>query len=218
MSKEERPGREEILECQVMWEPDSKKNTQMDRFRAAVGAACGLALESYDDLYHWSVESYSDFWAEFWKFSGIVFSRVYDEVVDTSKGIADVPEWFKGSRLNYAENLLRHKENDRVALYIANQHKKPNHWKQAVSGPAQATEQGLPSAIVGRTSSPCAVGKDHGSPVPTETYWDTSSGAGAQASMYFQSPWALLMHIPGEEPWSNVSTYHMGLGKAKRKL
>ncbi|PNI57232.1 AACS isoform 2 [Pan troglodytes] len=123
MSKEERPGREEILECQVMWEPDSKKNTQMDRFRAAVGAACGLALESYDDLYHWSVESYSDFWAEFWKFSGIVFSCVYDEVVDTSKGIADVPEWFKGSRLNYAENLLRHKENDRVALYIAREGK-----------------------------------------------------------------------------------------------
>ncbi|XP_030856552.2 acetoacetyl-CoA synthetase isoform X1 [Gorilla gorilla gorilla] len=123
MSKEERPGREEILECQVMWEPDSKKNTQMDRFRAAVGAACGLALESYDDLYHWSVESYSDFWAEFWKFSGIVFSRVYDEVVDTSKGIADVPEWFKGSRLNYAENLLRHKENDTVALYVAREGK-----------------------------------------------------------------------------------------------
>uniref|UniRef100_A0A2K6M419 Acetoacetyl-CoA synthetase n=1 Tax=Rhinopithecus bieti TaxID=61621 RepID=A0A2K6M419_RHIBE len=123
MSKEERAGREEILECQVMWEPDSKKNTQMDRFRAAVGAGCGLALENYDDLYHWSVESYSDFWAEFWKFSGIVFSHVYDEVVDTSKGIADVPEWFKGSRLNYAENLLRHKENDRVALYVAREGK-----------------------------------------------------------------------------------------------
>ncbi|XP_042090444.1 acetoacetyl-CoA synthetase isoform X3 [Ovis aries] len=119
MSKEPRAGREEILECQVMWEPDTKKNTQMDRFRAAVGAACGLALENYDDLYHWSVESYSDFWAEFWKFSGIVFSCMYDEVVDTSKGIADVPEWFKGSRLNYAENLLQHKENDRVALYVA---------------------------------------------------------------------------------------------------
>lgn len=44
MSKEPRAGREEILECQVMWEPDTKKNTQMDRFRAAVGAACGLAL------------------------------------------------------------------------------------------------------------------------------------------------------------------------------
>ncbi|VFV35191.1 acetoacetyl-synthetase [Lynx pardinus] len=119
MSKQPRAGGEEILECQVMWEPDGKKNTQMDRFRAAVGAACGLALENYDDLYHWSVESYSDFWAKFWKFSGIIFSRMYDEVVDTSKGIADVPEWFRGSRLNYAENLLRHEENDKVALYAA---------------------------------------------------------------------------------------------------
>ncbi|XP_053443770.1 acetoacetyl-CoA synthetase isoform X1 [Nycticebus coucang] len=123
MSKGTRAGQEEILECEVMWEPDSKKRTQMDRFRAAVGAACGRALENYDDLYYWSVESYSDFWAEFWKFSEIVFSRMYDEVVDTSKGIADVPEWFKGSRLNYAENLLRHKENDRVALYVAREGK-----------------------------------------------------------------------------------------------
>lgn len=119
MSKLARLEREEIMECQVMWEPDSKKDTQMDRFRAAVGTACGLALGNYDDLYHWSVRSYSDFWAEFWKFSGIVYSRMYDEVVDTSKGIADVPEWFRGSRLNYAENLLQHKENDRVALYVA---------------------------------------------------------------------------------------------------
>ncbi|KAM6156266.1 acetoacetyl-CoA synthetase isoform 2-T2 [Rhynchocyon petersi] len=123
MSKEPRAVREEIMECQVMWEPDSKKNTQMDRFRAAAGAACGLALGNYDDLYHWSVKSYSDFWAEFWKFSGIVFSRMYDEVVDTSKGISDVPEWFRGSRLNYAENLLRHKDNDRVALYVAREGK-----------------------------------------------------------------------------------------------
>ncbi|XP_060049255.1 acetoacetyl-CoA synthetase isoform X2 [Erinaceus europaeus] len=123
MSKEPRAGREEILECQVMWEPDSKKNTQMDRFRAAVSAACGRALDNYNDLYHWSVESYSDFWVEFWKFSGIVFSRMYDEVVDISKGIADVPEWFRGSRLNYAENLLKHKDNDKVALYVAREGK-----------------------------------------------------------------------------------------------
>ncbi|XP_066227277.1 acetoacetyl-CoA synthetase isoform X1 [Saccopteryx leptura] len=119
MSKELPARRDEILECQVMWEPDGKRNTHMDRFRAAVGASCGLALGNYDELYQWSVESYSDFWAEFWKFSGLISSRMYDEVVDPSKGVADVPEWFKGSRLNYAENLLQHKDNDRVALYMA---------------------------------------------------------------------------------------------------
>ncbi|XP_036278869.1 acetoacetyl-CoA synthetase [Pipistrellus kuhlii] len=109
----------EIVGCRLMWEPDSKRNTQMDRFRAAVGASCGLALGSYHDLYQWSVECYADFWAEFWKFSGIVSSRMYEEVVDPSKGVADVPEWFAGSRLNYAENLLRHRLSDKVALYVA---------------------------------------------------------------------------------------------------
>lgn len=43
----------------------------------------------------------------------------FHQVIDPSKGIADVPEWFKGSRLNYAENLLKHKENDKIALYAA---------------------------------------------------------------------------------------------------
>uniref|UniRef100_A0A8C0JD51 Acetoacetyl-CoA synthetase n=1 Tax=Chelonoidis abingdonii TaxID=106734 RepID=A0A8C0JD51_CHEAB len=112
-----------ILESRVMWEPDCKRNTQMDRFRAALVGSCGLRLASYNELYQWSVESYSDFWAEFWKFSEIVFSRLYEEVVDPSKGIADVPEWFKGSRLNYAENLLKHKENDKIALYAAKEGK-----------------------------------------------------------------------------------------------
>ncbi|ELK14257.1 Acetoacetyl-CoA synthetase [Pteropus alecto] len=118
MSKELQARQDEILECRVMWEPDSKRNTEMDRFRAAVSAARGLSLQNYNDLYRWSIESYSDFWAEFWKFSRIVYSRMYDEVVDPSKGIADVPEWFRGSRLNYAENLLRHGEDGRVALYV----------------------------------------------------------------------------------------------------
>lgn len=39
-----------------------------------------LLAANYDDLYQWSVESYSDFWAEFWKYSNIVCSRLYDEV------------------------------------------------------------------------------------------------------------------------------------------
>lgn len=34
----------EIMESQVMWEPDTKRNTHMDRFRAAVAGSCGLRL------------------------------------------------------------------------------------------------------------------------------------------------------------------------------
>ncbi|XP_053545275.1 acetoacetyl-CoA synthetase-like [Bombina bombina] len=118
MSKEEELT-EEIMESKVMWYPDSKKITQMDLFMVRINSNYGLNLANYNDLYQWSVECYPEFWGEFWDFSGIVYSRMFDEVIDKSKGISDVPEWFKGSRLNYAENLLKHKENDKIAIYAA---------------------------------------------------------------------------------------------------
>jgi acetoacetyl-CoA synthetase len=36
--------------------------------------------------------------------------------VDPTKSICDIPKWFDGCRLNYAENLLMNVENDKVAL------------------------------------------------------------------------------------------------------
>ena len=40
---------------------------------------------------------------------------VCPQVVDMTKDIADIPEWFHGCTLNYAENLLKCEEN-KVAL------------------------------------------------------------------------------------------------------
>ncbi|XP_053084702.1 acetoacetyl-CoA synthetase [Pangasianodon hypophthalmus] len=119
MSKDTKAKAEEIMESKVLWYPDSKKNTQMDRFRAQVIRDYGLNLVNYNDLYQWSVENYADFWAEVWRFCGIISSEMYEEVVDVSKKISDVPEWFRGSRLNYAENLLKHTDQEKVALYAA---------------------------------------------------------------------------------------------------
>ncbi|XP_030647611.1 acetoacetyl-CoA synthetase isoform X2 [Chanos chanos] len=119
MSKDAEKTSEEIMESKVLWYPDSKKNTHMDRFRNQINRDYGLNLANYDDLYQWSIENYPEFWAEVWRFCGIVSSRMYEEVIDVSKRISDIPEWFKGSRLNYAENLLKHKEQDKVALYAA---------------------------------------------------------------------------------------------------
>lgn len=53
----------------------------------------------------------------------VCFLGVY-QVVDVSKRISDVPEWFKGARLNYAENLLKHADQEKVALYAASKYLK----------------------------------------------------------------------------------------------
>jgi len=121
MSKDTEGKSEKImdLESKVLWYPDSKKNTQMDKFRIQVNGDYGLNLVNYNDLYQWSVDSYPEFWGEVWRFCGVVSSKSFEEVVDVSKRISDVPEWFKGARLNYAENLLKHADQDKVALYAA---------------------------------------------------------------------------------------------------
>ena len=49
------------------------------------------------------------------------------QVIDKSQGIADIPRWFEGSLLNYAENLLSH-EGNKVAVYAAGE--LTNKWIQ----------------------------------------------------------------------------------------
>ena len=70
-------------------------------------------LETYADVHRWSLDAMEDFWAHFWKFSGLRASHGYDSV------LADVAmpgaRWFPGTRLNYAENLLAG-DADRLAV------------------------------------------------------------------------------------------------------
>ncbi|KAL7976014.1 hypothetical protein Chor_008223 [Crotalus horridus] len=125
----------EIMEAQRLWEPDSKRNTSMDRFRAAVTAAYGIRLGSRDE---WSLQRGKESTLQQQTLVGkcsfvqggfscanllVNEPSAVPAVIDPSKGITDVPEWFKGSRLNYAENLLKHEENDKIALYAAREGK-----------------------------------------------------------------------------------------------
>ncbi|XP_078599537.1 acetoacetyl-CoA synthetase-like [Branchiostoma floridae x Branchiostoma japonicum] len=102
----------------LMWRPDPNRVTKMDKFRERVNNKFNLKLECYNDLFRWSIENYAEFWEEVWIFCDILHSKIYDQVVDVSKNIAEIPQWFQGCRMNYAENMLRYRD-DRVAIYAA---------------------------------------------------------------------------------------------------
>ena len=74
-------------------------------------------IQSYTDLYRWSVENIPDFWADVWDFVGIKFSKKYDQVLED---LARFPgtKWFPGARLNFAENLLRYRDDQLAFLFI----------------------------------------------------------------------------------------------------
>jgi acetoacetyl-CoA synthetase len=71
---------------------------------------------TYDDLYEWSVSSIEDFWSTCWDFTNIISSSKGSQVLDTTVPMDDIPEWFNGARLNWAENSLWCRSSDKVAM------------------------------------------------------------------------------------------------------
>lgn len=44
-------------------------------------------------------------------------------MIDKNVPINKVPKWFQGVQLNYAENLLRHKNDEKIAFYYTTERK-----------------------------------------------------------------------------------------------
>ncbi|HUL22350.1 MAG TPA: acetyl-coenzyme A synthetase N-terminal domain-containing protein, partial [Thermodesulfobacteriota bacterium] len=86
----------------------------MTRFIDFVNGKFSKKLRNYEDLYQWSVDSIPDFWAAVWDFAGVKASRKWDQVVEDLKKFPGT-KWFVGARLNFAENLLRYRD-DRLAF------------------------------------------------------------------------------------------------------
>ncbi|KAG7163432.1 Acetoacetyl-CoA synthetase-like [Homarus americanus] len=99
-----------------LWRPDVRKKTKIDEFREIVNQKYSTSLGDYHELYKWSVEEYAHFWETWWEFGRFVYSSPPTQIVDMSLSITQVPKWFSGARLNFAENLLRFRD-DRVAIY-----------------------------------------------------------------------------------------------------
>ena len=70
--------------------------------------------ESYDELYRWSVDDSPAFWEAVCAFCDVRFAQAPSTILARPDNIMDAG-WFEGSRLNYAEHLLRH-EGDVAAI------------------------------------------------------------------------------------------------------
>ncbi len=98
----------------ILWIPAHPEKTQMARFLNRVNEIVNLEMKSYDELFNWSVKHSPDFWAQIWDFCEIKHSIPYTEVVDDVKKMPGA-KWFSGAKLNYAENLLRYRD-DKIAI------------------------------------------------------------------------------------------------------
>jgi acetoacetyl-CoA synthetase len=100
----------------LLWQPSDERirNTNMHHFIQYVNAHHGKNFRSYDDLYRWSITDSPIFWQTLYHYGQVIYSRSYGQVVDDPNKMPGA-RWFEGARLNFAENLLRYRD-DRIAL------------------------------------------------------------------------------------------------------
>ncbi|MFH2059340.1 MAG: acetoacetate--CoA ligase [Pseudomonadota bacterium] len=100
----------------LLWQPSEQriKSTNMYRFMMRVNDTFGTHFKDYPSLWQWSVENLEDFWSTAWDFLDIKASQPYTQVIENPDKMPGA-KFFVNSKLNFAENLLRFK-NDKTAL------------------------------------------------------------------------------------------------------
>jgi len=101
----------------VLWQPSAERiaRAQLVHFMASLRSVTGPAVETYEALWRWSIAQPEAFWAAVWDFCAVRSSRRWDAVLEDGDQMPGA-QWFRGARLNFAENLLRRDEPERLAL------------------------------------------------------------------------------------------------------
>ncbi len=100
-----------------LWQPDQtrQQNANLTRFCRAPAATASFAETfDYSALHRWSVENGEAFWSHVWDFCGVIGERGQTILHDGDK--MPGAQLFPQARLNFAENLLRPRPDDDVAL------------------------------------------------------------------------------------------------------
>ena len=105
---------------QPLWTPSPERiaATRMDAFRRFVNQRHGLALADYSALHAWSINERADFWQAIVDHFEVHFSQAPSQVLSEQPGMPDA-SWFPGARLNFAEHLLRRRDEHPALVAIA---------------------------------------------------------------------------------------------------
>ena len=102
--------------AQPLWEPSPERirRSNMAAFMNRVNQRTGKHFTTYGDLWQWSVTDLAGFWQAMWEYAGVIASAPPTQIIDDPDRMPGA-RWFSGARLNFAENLLRYRD-DRTAL------------------------------------------------------------------------------------------------------
>ena len=100
-----------------LWRPSEHaiERANMTAFMRLVNAEHGTDIKDYAGLHAWSLEHLEAFWTLFWQFGGIIGERGATVLADGDQ--MPGAQWFPDSRINFAENLLRRRDEGTALVF-----------------------------------------------------------------------------------------------------
>ncbi|KIW65488.1 acetoacetate-CoA ligase [Phialophora macrospora] len=91
-----------------LWTPSDPESTQISQFRHRINRKFSQSLKDSHELHTWSVQNPHEFWIDLYDFCGIIppLPKHTKLAYNPKLRLRDIPTFFPGLRLNYAENVL----------------------------------------------------------------------------------------------------------------
>ena len=102
-----------------IWKPSSDRiaASNMTRFMEHVKREYAPEIENFAGLWRWSVENPERFWPMVWANCGIEASATWTRVLEHPTRMPGA-RWFPGARLNFAQNLLRYRDERPALVFV----------------------------------------------------------------------------------------------------
>jgi acetoacetyl-CoA synthetase len=97
---------------EVLWQPDAEAvaKAPITHYQSYVASATGETFDDYAALHRWSIDHPEVFWRSIWEFCELIGEGVLEPAAMNLNQFPGT-QWFPGLKLNFAENLLRHRDN-----------------------------------------------------------------------------------------------------------
>jgi len=102
----------------ILWQPgpDQIDQANITGFRRRIAERHGLELPDYPALYQWSLDRPQAFWSEIWDDGAVIAETRGDTVLPHGERMPGAT-WFPQARLNFAENLLRNRNDSEAIVF-----------------------------------------------------------------------------------------------------
>ena len=133
----------------ILWEPSQARIEQSNLTAFAQYCQPSVLPVDYQSLWRWSVDRPNEFWGAIAKFTDLIAEGDLEPGISPGQTMLDT-QWFPGTRLNYAENLLRTRPfDDEVIVFQAEDKASARLTYKALYDQVSVVAQALASAGIG---------------------------------------------------------------------